>query len=235
MSGMKRMTPDQHAGYIHLCGMTGGEIDALPVETCSRCLMVLQCENDHVIVDESWMERILREEVEKLHPTARGVEDTSPIMDDAGPAHFLLRVEEYNLPDDDGSYLERKRRGVWYLSRQDCTKIREGDRVIFHLSNDASDPLRAGCVIGYAVAKTDGRHDPASGRCVVMLTDWKEFGTPILLSYLKRRMEGFRGLSTGQYAVTLRRGRVQISKRDYETILKETEPVSWIIDDNDIR
>lgn len=235
MSEMKRITPEEHAKYVHLCGMTGEEIDALPVETCSRCHMVQRCEEDHVIVGESCMERILLEEIEKLRQRAGGAVDDHSLMNDDEPAHFLLKAEVYDLLDDDRSYSEGKRRGAWYLRGQDCTKIKEGEGVIFHLSDEASDPLRAGCVIGCAIARNGGHHDPASGRCVVELTDWKEFTSPILLSYLKKRVEGLRGLTASQYAETLKRELVQISKTDYEAIIREAEPASWIVDDNDIR
>lgn len=49
-ANQKRLTPEEHLNYQHLCGMTGNELEELDVIICSNCPYVQNCENDHVII-----------------------------------------------------------------------------------------------------------------------------------------------------------------------------------------
>lgn len=46
----KRLSPEEHEAYKHLCGMTGKELEELDIVICSNCSLVQNCENDHVII-----------------------------------------------------------------------------------------------------------------------------------------------------------------------------------------
>ena len=43
----KHLGRKEHEKYIHLCGFTGKELDELKSVSCSNCVVVQNCENDH--------------------------------------------------------------------------------------------------------------------------------------------------------------------------------------------
>ena len=49
-ANQKRLTPEEHGVYVHLCGLTGNEVDEMVVVPCSDCSLVQNCENDHILI-----------------------------------------------------------------------------------------------------------------------------------------------------------------------------------------
>ena len=48
--GRRLLTRDEHDDYVHFCGLTGRQLEALPSIPCSDCPEVRRCEEDHLIV-----------------------------------------------------------------------------------------------------------------------------------------------------------------------------------------
>lgn len=48
----KLLSKKEHDEYIHLCGLTGSQIDMMPLEKCDNCSKVKECEADHIILRE---------------------------------------------------------------------------------------------------------------------------------------------------------------------------------------
>ena len=46
----KMLTNEEHDEYIHLCGLSGKEVDERPPIECEKCNMVKKCEADHMIL-----------------------------------------------------------------------------------------------------------------------------------------------------------------------------------------
>ncbi len=141
-------------------------------------------------------------------------------------------VNSYDEVGKEGSYVERKRRSVWYLPRQWCGKIASGDQVIFYLSEYADTPYLSGCLIGSASVAGVHRVEDNQGRCRVDVVEWKERRSPVQLQFIRDMLEAFKGLTASQYAEMLRNEVIEVSERDYRTILEKTEPVSWLKDDD---
>ena len=49
-ANQKRLTLEEHGVYVHLCGLTGNEVDEMVVVPCSDCTLVQNCENDHILI-----------------------------------------------------------------------------------------------------------------------------------------------------------------------------------------
>lgn len=52
LKNKKLLSKEDHDNYIHLCGLTGRQVDAMPVTNCENCSMVKECEEDHIILRE---------------------------------------------------------------------------------------------------------------------------------------------------------------------------------------
>ena len=50
-SKQKQLTDKEHEEYIHFCGLTGKELEALSHGICSNCELVQNCENDHILIE----------------------------------------------------------------------------------------------------------------------------------------------------------------------------------------
>ena len=48
--GRRLLTRNKHDDYVHFCGLTGRQLEALPSIPCSDCPEVRRCEEDHLIV-----------------------------------------------------------------------------------------------------------------------------------------------------------------------------------------
>lgn len=46
----KRLTKTQHDDYLHICGLTGRQLDESDTIPCDECPWLQNCENDHVII-----------------------------------------------------------------------------------------------------------------------------------------------------------------------------------------
>ena len=49
-SKQKQLTEKEHDEYIHFCGLTGKDLEALVDGICSNCELVQNCENDHILI-----------------------------------------------------------------------------------------------------------------------------------------------------------------------------------------
>jgi len=47
----KRLTKKQHKKYLHICGLTGRQLEELETIPCDDCPWVQNCENSHIIID----------------------------------------------------------------------------------------------------------------------------------------------------------------------------------------
>jgi nitrogen fixation NifU-like protein len=52
LKNRRLLSKEEHGDYIHLCGLSGRQVDAMPVVRCENCPMVKECEADHIILRE---------------------------------------------------------------------------------------------------------------------------------------------------------------------------------------